>query len=192
MVDLATGTRFLDKWVSGPSGAAISRRATSLVWVSSPWAAHHLRSLHDQLDIHRVLVQSNLLRVIEPETTTGGTTSAYLWKTAALRCPYGRHAGLAVGPTAIPGSTGALEGSRTGRVMAVLPTSAQPRGEPRQVISRFEASTDDPDSFTNGALPLKWRPRVHHRRSTRQAHQLDRTPTHCGRSAHPTRSSRLP
>jgi hypothetical protein len=24
MVDLATGTRFLDKWVSGPSGAAIS------------------------------------------------------------------------------------------------------------------------------------------------------------------------
>ena len=32
MVDLATGTRFLDKWVSGPSGAAISWRATSLVW----------------------------------------------------------------------------------------------------------------------------------------------------------------
>ena len=31
MVDLATGTRFLDKWVSGPSGAAISWRATSLV-----------------------------------------------------------------------------------------------------------------------------------------------------------------
>src|SRR5215218_7891344 len=44
MVDLATGTRFLDKWVSGPSGAAISWRATSLVWVSSSWAAHHLRS----------------------------------------------------------------------------------------------------------------------------------------------------
>jgi hypothetical protein len=44
MVDLATGTRFLDKWVSGPSGAAISGRATSLVWVSSSWAAHHLRS----------------------------------------------------------------------------------------------------------------------------------------------------
>ena len=33
MVDLATGTRFLDKWVSGPSGAAISWRATSHVWV---------------------------------------------------------------------------------------------------------------------------------------------------------------
>jgi hypothetical protein len=30
--------------------------------------------------------------------------------------------------------------------------------------SRFAASTDDPDSFTNGASPLKWRPRVHHRR----------------------------
>jgi hypothetical protein len=29
-----------------------------------------------------VLVQSNLLRVIEPETTTGRTTRAYLWKTA--------------------------------------------------------------------------------------------------------------
>src|SRR5215208_4569466 len=36
MVDLAAGTRFLDKWVSGPSGAAICWRATSLVWVSSP------------------------------------------------------------------------------------------------------------------------------------------------------------
>jgi hypothetical protein len=31
MVDLATGTRFLDKWVSGPSGAAIFWRATSLM-----------------------------------------------------------------------------------------------------------------------------------------------------------------
>ena len=31
MVDWVTGTRFLDKWVSGPSGAAISWRATSLV-----------------------------------------------------------------------------------------------------------------------------------------------------------------
>jgi hypothetical protein len=29
--------------------------------------------------------------------------------------------------------------------------------------SRFAASTDDPDSFTNGASPLKWRPRVHHK-----------------------------
>ena len=37
--------------------------------------------------IHRVLVQSNPLRVIEPETTTGRTTSAYLWKTAQLRLP---------------------------------------------------------------------------------------------------------
>jgi hypothetical protein len=83
-----------------------------------------------KLDIHRVLVQSNLLRVIEPETTTGGTTRTYLWKTAALRYPYGRHAGLAVGPTAIPGSAGAVEEARTGRVMAVLPTAAQPRGEP--------------------------------------------------------------
>ena len=34
MVDLATGTRFLDKWVSGPSGAAIFWRAASLVRVS--------------------------------------------------------------------------------------------------------------------------------------------------------------
>jgi hypothetical protein len=34
MVDWVTGTRFLDKWVSGPSGAAIFWRATSLVWVS--------------------------------------------------------------------------------------------------------------------------------------------------------------
>jgi hypothetical protein len=30
MVDWVTGTRFLDKWVSGPSGAAIFWRATSL------------------------------------------------------------------------------------------------------------------------------------------------------------------
>ena len=106
MVDLATGTRFLDKWVSGPSGAAISCRATSLVWVSSPWAAHHPDRPHDQLDIHRVLARSNLLRVIEPETTTGRTTRTYLWKTAAHRHPYGRHAGLAAGPTAISSSAG--------------------------------------------------------------------------------------
>ena len=44
MVAWITGTRFLDKWVSGPSGAAIFWRATSLVWVSTSWAAHHLRS----------------------------------------------------------------------------------------------------------------------------------------------------
>jgi hypothetical protein len=31
MVDWVTGTRFLHKWVSGPSGAAIFWRATSLV-----------------------------------------------------------------------------------------------------------------------------------------------------------------
>jgi hypothetical protein len=29
--------------------------------------------------------------------------------------------------------------------------------------SRFAASTDDPDSLSNGALPLKWRPRLHHK-----------------------------
>jgi hypothetical protein len=34
MVDWVTGTRFLAKWVSGPSGAVISGRATSLVRVS--------------------------------------------------------------------------------------------------------------------------------------------------------------
>jgi hypothetical protein len=34
MVDLVTGTRFLAKWVSGPSGAAIFWRAASLVRVS--------------------------------------------------------------------------------------------------------------------------------------------------------------
>src|SRR5688500_1999035 len=49
MVDLATGTRFLDKWVSGPSGAAISRRATSLVRVSSSSAPITSDRLHDQL-----------------------------------------------------------------------------------------------------------------------------------------------
>jgi len=32
MVDLVTGTRFREKWVSGPSGAAIFWRATSLLW----------------------------------------------------------------------------------------------------------------------------------------------------------------
>jgi hypothetical protein len=31
MVDWVTGTRFLDKWVSGPSGALIFWRATPLV-----------------------------------------------------------------------------------------------------------------------------------------------------------------
>jgi hypothetical protein len=33
MVDWVTGTRFLDKWVSGPLGAAISWRATSHSWL---------------------------------------------------------------------------------------------------------------------------------------------------------------
>jgi hypothetical protein len=58
MVDLATGTRFLDKWVSGPSGAAISGRATSLVWLVHLGQPITSDRLHDQLDIHRVLVQS--------------------------------------------------------------------------------------------------------------------------------------
>src|SRR5215211_685088 len=70
-------------------------------------------------------------------------------------------AGTAVGPTAIPGIAAAVEDSRTERVMASyrrLPSLANP-----DKSSRFAASTDDPDSFTNGASPLKWRPRVHHR-----------------------------
>jgi hypothetical protein len=48
MVDLATGTRFLAKWVSGPSGAAIFRRATSFMDLVD-LGQHHLFRLHDQL-----------------------------------------------------------------------------------------------------------------------------------------------
>ena len=68
----------------------------------------------------------------------------------------------AVGPTAIPGMAAAVEDARTERVMASyrqLPSLAVNPDKP----SRFAASTDDPDSFTNGASPLKWRPRVHHK-----------------------------
>jgi hypothetical protein len=60
----------------------------------------------------------------------------------------------------------AVEDSRTERVMASdrrLPSLAV---NP-DTSSRFAASTDDPDSFTNGASEpveaLKWRPPVHHR-----------------------------
>jgi hypothetical protein len=56
----------------------------------------------------------------------------------------------------------AVEDSGTERVLASyrrLPSLAVNPDKP----SRFAASTDDPDSFTNGASPLKWRPRVHHK-----------------------------
>jgi hypothetical protein len=56
-----------------------------------------------RVDIHRVLVQSNLPCDIKSETTTGGTTRTNLWKTAYLRYPKGRHAVPANGPTAIAG-----------------------------------------------------------------------------------------
>src|SRR5215218_5172075 len=49
MVDLATGTRFLDKWVSGPSGAAISWRATSLVGLVHLGQPITSDRLHDRL-----------------------------------------------------------------------------------------------------------------------------------------------
>jgi hypothetical protein len=67
----------------------------------------------------------------------------------------------AVGPTAITNRAAAVEDARTERVMASdrrLPSLAVNPDK-----SWFAASTDDPDSFTNGASPLKWRPRVHHR-----------------------------
>ena len=43
MVDWATGTRFLDKWVSGPSGGAIFWRATSPIGLVD-LGQHYLRS----------------------------------------------------------------------------------------------------------------------------------------------------
>jgi hypothetical protein len=50
MVDWVTGARFLDKWVSGPLGAAISWRATllcvGLVDLGQPITSDRL---HDQL-----------------------------------------------------------------------------------------------------------------------------------------------
>jgi hypothetical protein len=67
----------------------LSRRSSPCAIRGSPSAKRCLsKETHDaskgfcRVDIHRVLVQSNLLRVIEPETTTGRTTRAYLWKTA--------------------------------------------------------------------------------------------------------------
>jgi hypothetical protein len=53
-----------------------------------------------------VLVQSNLLEVIKPETTIGGTTPTYLRKTASIS--QRRIAGLAVGAT-IPARAAAVE-----------------------------------------------------------------------------------
>jgi hypothetical protein len=56
----------------------------------------------------------------------------------------------------------AVEDSRTERVMASYQRLPSLAVNP-DTSSRFAASTDDPDSFTNGASPLKWRPPVHHR-----------------------------
>jgi hypothetical protein len=50
MVDLATGTRFLDKWVSGPSGAAISLAGHfSCVGLVDLGQSITSERLHDQL-----------------------------------------------------------------------------------------------------------------------------------------------
>jgi hypothetical protein len=72
----------------------LSRRSSRCAIRGSPSAKRCLSKwTHDAIkgfcgvDIYRVLVQSNLLRVIEPETTTGRTTRAYLWKTAQLWYP---------------------------------------------------------------------------------------------------------
>ena len=65
-------------------------------------------------------------------------------------------------PNSDPSRAAAVEDSRTERVMASYRRLPSLAVNPDK-SSRFAASTDDPDSFTNGASPLKWRPRVHHR-----------------------------
>jgi hypothetical protein len=67
----------------------LSRRSSPCAIGGSPSAKRCLsketpdaREGFCRVDTHRVLVQSNLLRVIEPETTTGRSTRTYLWKTA--------------------------------------------------------------------------------------------------------------
>jgi hypothetical protein len=70
---------------------------------------------------------------------------------------------LAVGPKAIPGMAAGEVGG-TERVMARPADGRQSvAGEPRQVISRFAASTADPDSFTTCAVPRMSRPMTTHR-----------------------------
>jgi hypothetical protein len=58
--------------------------------------------------------------VIKPETKPGRATRTYLEKPRTSGIPKGRHAGLAVGPTAIPGAAAAVDEVRTGRVMTRL------------------------------------------------------------------------
>jgi len=66
-------------------------------------------------------------------------------------------------PNSDPRYVAVVEDSRTERVMASYRRLPSLAVNP-DTSSRFAASTDDPDSFTNGASPLKWRQRVHHRR----------------------------
>jgi hypothetical protein len=56
----------------------------------------------------------------------------------------------------------AVEDSRTERVKAPYRRHPSLAVNP-DTSSRFATSTEDPDSFTNDASPLKWRPRLHHR-----------------------------
>src|SRR5215211_9160333 len=61
----------------------------------------------------------------------------------------------------IPGMAAAVENSRTDRVMASYRRLPSLAVNP-DTSSGFAESTADPDSFTNGASPLRWRPPLHH------------------------------
>jgi hypothetical protein len=101
-----------------------------------------------RVDIHRVLVQSNLPCDIKPEITTGGTTRTNLWKTAYLRYPKGRHAVPANGPTAIAGMR-RLPDSACHSSIASVSTGLMTAVEPQQpgYLSHSDAAAAPLDRF---------------------------------------------
>jgi hypothetical protein len=146
----------------------LSRRSSPCAIRGSPSAKRCLsKETHDArkgfcgVDIHRVLVQSNLLRSLSQKQPQAAQPSHTCGKPPSFGIPLAGMPGWRLAHSD-PSRAAAVEDSRTERVMASyrrLPSLAVNSDK----SSRFPASTDDPDSFTNGASPLKWRPRVHHR-----------------------------
>jgi hypothetical protein len=82
-----------------------------------------------RVDIHRVLVQSNLLRVIEPETTHRSHNAHIPVENRVPPVSQGEACRAGGRPTAIPGMAAAIEDAQAERLWLVRPTAASVAGE---------------------------------------------------------------
>ena len=80
-----------------------------------------------RVDIHRVLVQSNLLRVIEPETTHRPHNPHIPVENRVPPVSQGEARRAGGRPTAIPGMAAAIEDAQAERLWLVRPTAAKRR-----------------------------------------------------------------